>query len=151
MGVLNSFERRCLEALYGRSALYRCNKCTRPIWSTEIPIVDPKGGYFKLPPSVNTFGSKYSKPKVTYCRECDLIRRGKVVTDAPTEKAVSSKEVRIAIIKLIRAKPKKEWTNGLLIRKFAGTYEAPMIREAIKVLRRKGRLVRKQRRLVLVH
>lgn len=77
MGYINVVEQGHIKELYGHAAEYRCNECNRLIWVHEMPVVDPKGGYYELPPSINSFGSRYSRPKVTFCTDCDLVRRGK--------------------------------------------------------------------------
>lgn len=73
--ILSESEQRYIQQLYGYKAQYRCDyeECGLPIFVIQIPVVDPKGGYYK-----RTGGDLFShlKAKRTYHQSCDKARRG---------------------------------------------------------------------------
>ena len=154
MGWLNERSQQQIFQLFGRSALYICDRCGRPIWPGELPVIKPKGGYYELPYSVNPYGSRYSRPKITYCGDCDRVRRGlellgvldgqTTITTGPTPE-----QVRKWVMRMIIKRPTKEWTTGIIVKKLRSRAEGKMISTAVRDLQEQGKLKRVKRRLVL--
>lgn len=132
MGWINDFEQQQLLTLYGRLAQHRCNRCKQPIFVDEILVIDPKGGYFPRPPGMPEFLA--ARPKRTYHRKCDDIKRGRKLRDAypgvgvvekggprkekPGKEKKSAKvpKAERLVLKLLTDKPRKQyWTKGKII------------------------------------
>lgn len=79
MGWITHEQQAYVKRQYKRGAQYICDAdfCGEPIFHGELPVVDPKGGYFPKPPNSPDFVPR--EPKVTYHQRCDLQLRGKHV------------------------------------------------------------------------
>lgn len=81
MGWLDPEERKYVLKKYKMEALYRCNRCKKPINILEMPVVEPKGGYVSwkrkgTPKNIRSFVTK--EPKETYHQvPCNYERLGK--------------------------------------------------------------------------
>jgi hypothetical protein len=151
VGWLNERSQQQIFQLFGRSALYICDRCGRPIWAGELPVVRPKGGYYELPKSVNQYGSRYSRPKLTYCQDCDRIRRGLEPRGAetattPTEPTMD--DVKKWVMKLITKRPDKGWKVFMVVKRLRSRAEGKMISTAIRELKQVGKLKRIKRCLI---
>ena len=159
MGWLDHFEQQQVLTLYGRRAEYRCDECRQPIFENELPIIDSKKGNYPKDPKAGPYASP--RPKVTYHRQCDDIRRGKRPRFRPeVKKEESPKKVveasgpkveKIAkkIVEAIANKPRKNyWDVGKII----ALFEKPdkgLIRQVVRDMRAHGKLIRKKSHLYL--
>lgn len=142
MGWLNEFEQQKVLSLYGRQSQYRCNNCRRLIWLQELEVVDPKGGYHSLGPKA-TYGSKYSRPKVCYCPECDRIRRGKAPVANVPASATNGASVSEWILQQLKENPRGEWKARKLIKLYPGSGDTnTLIREAVRELKKEKKIAR---------
>jgi len=171
MGWLNTTEQANVLLLYGFRAEYRCNRCNLPIKMGEVPVVDPKGGYFPKDEKTPAFLSP--RPKKTYHGTCDEIMRGKrpafsedepTAGDKPKSKksaepkekvkpkvaeptsSGSVKKTALKIQEAVAAKPKSEyWTVGKCIDLFPDSSVAKksLVRQVVRDMLADGRLIRK--------
>lgn len=155
MGWMNEFEQQHILSLYGKQARYRCNSCRRVIWVEEMEVTDPKGGYYRLPSNA-LYGSRYSRPKVTHCQQCDAVRRGKRPKEDYSAEAigksssVAAGDVKGWVLKQIQDAPKAEWRIRKLIKMWPGKADKVAIRSAVKELRREKLITRDGEYLVPV-
>lgn len=146
-------------------AEYNCDFCLKPISSTELPVIDPKGGYHKKEAGQPDFLSPH--PKKSYHYRCDQIRRGKRPKDEPKSPPKESKQspepkqqkevknnghaskklVRIGevVLETVRKRPKHLWNVWEVVLALRDRYKQAEIRGACNYLKTEGLLKRKNR------
>ena len=149
MGWMNAEEQRHSKKKTSINAQYMCDECHEPIRSGEVPVVDPKGGYYpwpaNLPENAKPFLSR--NPKVTYHLQCDRIRRGVRVKEKPDKKHHMGEALRSALeaVKgMIQSKPKTGyWTKEKCCQKLKEEHDKKYVLRAIRELRSAKQLKKK--------
>lgn len=73
---MNQQERATIEEKFKVDAQFLCDRCDLPILGA--PYIDVNGGYIPKPVRELEWNS-YAHPKKTYHKNCDLVRRGKML------------------------------------------------------------------------
>lgn len=165
MGWLNWDERRKVFKETKIQAEYICDHCGEPIAASELPVIDPKGGYYPKDEGQPDFLPK--KPKKSYHRKCQDIRSGKrpkVEQELPQKKSpketqqspepkvklknnghASKKLIKVAeaILEALRKRPKHKWSVWELVLALRDTYSQAEIRGAANYLKTEGLMTRK--------
>lgn len=169
MGWIDFDERARVFKATGVQCEYLCDlpDCGKPISYGELPVIDPKGGYYPKPEGAASMLTA-PRPKRTFHIRCDQIRRGKRPKEDlnPKEEKKSKKEsrkeevqnnghaskklIRLGerVLETIRKKPKKEWSVWEVILALRDQEKQKDIRAACNYLKAEGLLVRKNGVLV---
>lgn len=162
MGWMKSWEQQNILSLYGIQATYRCDYCHEPILVNQLHVEDPKGGYYpRTKEEIDGFRGPRAK-KTYHLHPCNDIRLGKRTAfqdDTPAvkenqkeavapkeKKEVSAKSGKIEnkIIETINSQPKKKWKVWDLILALRSKYDQSKIRTAVRNLKVRGILTKKE-------
>lgn len=164
MGWLNWDERKKVFQGTKIQAEYMCDHCNEPIPASELPVIDPKGGYYPKDAGQPDFLPKH--PKRSYHRKCEDVRRGKRPKHPQPEPKVKSpqkeskqspapkvknnghaskKLLKVAekILETMKKKPKFAWSVWELVLALRDTYSQAEIRGAANYLKTEGLMTRK--------
>ena len=157
MGWLTPEQQQEVRRIHRMVALYSCDLCGKPISILEMPVINPRKGYFKWnkersPKECRSFHMR--EPKVTYhqgyCNDERLGRKHKTKKEkemAKTKKKDKKDKKKASAKKTVKSNPKVEkavlslitkkenhYDKARLIAKLKDKYEKAEIRDAITTL-----------------